>query len=541
VKEDVLRCRLALTVPRICIVLFFLFYLSVGFSVYKDYGISWDEPIQRDSGIISAKYLTSLIVPSFNPPEYSRVPSLRECPDCKYGIIFDSFMYFCDVLLGYHDNMLEQCFYFRHLCTFLLFFVSTIFFFLILNNRFNNWMIGLTGTLFLMLSPRIFADSFYNDKDIVFLSFFIIAIYFFIQFLNTKTHMNSFLFALSSALMVDTRITGVFVPFLAVIMSLLDFIKAKPNSFTDAFKGLIPLFTYLAYCLILMVFFWPYLWENPVRNFIDAFLYMAKYPWPYSDLYMGTFIKATSLPWHYIPVWILVTTPIMYTVFFLFGTFWVLRDTVWRGIKLYCNENERQDFLFLLLFIAPIVTVIILKSTLYNGWRQMYFSYVPFILIAVKGFVQILGIVKRAPAGVGARIASGLVGFIILGLIATSYQMIRSHPFQNVYFNLFAGNNIRQKFDLDYWGLSYRKALQDIVNEDKRAVINLAANSTVPLLNNALLLKEEDVRRLKLTDVQHADYFLTAYESHPQDYQYTNEIYKIVVNNTKIMSVFKLR
>jgi hypothetical protein len=521
--------------------LFFLFYLSLGLSIYKDYGVSWDEPVQRDIGIVSAKYVTSIFIPSYNPPEYTRVPSLRECPDCKYGAIFDLFMYVGDVVLGYSDNMPEQCFYFRHLCTFLLFFVSTIFFFLIINNRFNNWAIGLTGTLFLILSPRIFADSFYNDKDIVFLSFFIIAIYFFIQFLNTKNNMNAFLFALSSALMVDTRITGVFVPFLAVIMSLIDFIKAKHSSFVDVIKGLVPLFTYLAYFSILTVLFWPYLWENLLRNFVDAFLYMAKYPWPYSNLYMGAFIKATSLPWHYIPLWIVITTPIMYTAFFLFGTFWLLRDVMWRGINLYCNENERQDFLSLLLFISPLVAVIILKSTLYNGWRQMYFSYVPFMLIAVRGFVRILGILKRAPAGIGSKIASIPIGFVILSLMVTSYQMIRYHPFQNVYFNHFAGNNIRQKFDLDYWGLSYRKGLQDIVNMDKRPVINLAANSTVPFLNNALLLKEDDVRRLKHTDMQHADYFLTAYEFHPQDYQYTNESYKIIVDNTKIMSVFKLR
>ena len=42
------------------------------------------------------------------------------------------------------------------------------------------------GTTFLLLSPRIFADSFYNNKDIIFLSFFIINIYTAINFFEKQ-------------------------------------------------------------------------------------------------------------------------------------------------------------------------------------------------------------------------------------------------------------------------------------------------------------------------------------------------------------------
>ena len=36
--------------------------------------------------------------------------------------------------------------------------------------------------------------------------------------------------------------------------------------------------------------------------------------------------------------------------------------------------------------------------------------------------------------------------------------MIRDHPYQNVYFNLLAGSDKRHRFELDYWGLSYKEA-----------------------------------------------------------------------------------
>ena len=37
---------------------------------------------------------------------------------------------------------------------------------------FSDWRIGLLSALFLVLTPRFFAESFYNSKDIVFMAVF---------------------------------------------------------------------------------------------------------------------------------------------------------------------------------------------------------------------------------------------------------------------------------------------------------------------------------------------------------------------------------
>ena len=126
-------------------------------------------------------------------------------------------------------------------------------------------------------------------------------------------------------------------------------------------------------------------------------------------------------------------------------------------------------------------------------------------------------------------------------MITTSYQMIRYHPFQNVYFNNLAGNNVGTKYELDYWGLSFRQGLEYIVKKDKRPVIGLTANVIAPMVNNAVFLGKQDISRLRRTNIHQADYFLTNYRWHPQPYKLTNEVYSISVDNQKIMSVFKLR
>ena len=524
--------------PRIVVLIFFLAYLSIGVSIYKDYGISWDEPVHREIAGVTAKYLSSIFIPNFHPTEFVALPSLAEYSAKQYGVVFDLPMYVADLLLGYNGSM-PEAYYLRHLCNFLLFYVSVFFFYLIVRNRLESRALGLIGCFFLILSPRIFAESFYG-KDSVFLSLFIISIYFFIRYLNKKTLANSLLFALATALVVDQRITGIFIPFLAVFVSGIDEMKAV-NIFKNLHKRLFPLFIYLISFSFLLVLFLPYLWENPVRNFMDTFTKMNRFPITYSVLYFGTFIKSTEVPWHYIPVWILITTPLIYTFFFLTGSFLAIQEMIKNGIRFYSNDREREDFLFILLFFAPLIAVIVLNSALYDGWRHLYFIYAPFLLIAMTGVAKLIGIIKEPSFGGEQRAGLFIAAVTVLCLISTGYQMIRYHPFQNVYFNNLAGNSAGESFELDYWGLSFRRGLEYIVNSDKRPAIGLSANVIAPMINNAIFLDNGDLKRLRHANIQQADYFLTNYRWHPEPYQFPNEVYSISVDNQKILSVFKLR
>ena len=116
----------------------------------------------------------------------------------------------------------------RHLVTFLLFYTSVFFFYRLCKYRFNSWKIGLLGSLFLILSPRIFAHSFYNPKDLPFLSMFIISIYTLVSYLNRKTLPRAAIHALICALLIDIRILGIIVPLFTVIFLFADLLIIKP-------------------------------------------------------------------------------------------------------------------------------------------------------------------------------------------------------------------------------------------------------------------------------------------------------------------------
>ena len=119
--------------------------------------------------------------------------------------------------------------------------------------------------------------------------------------------------------------------------------------------------------------------------------------------------------------------------------------------------------------------------------------------------------------------------------------MFVNRPFQNVYFNFLAGENIRQNFELDYWGLSFRQALEYILENDKSKEIRIAASNEECQLNFEILPIEGRKRLFWKKDVEEADYYLTNFRYHPNEYEIGHSVFNIKVGGEKIMEVYKLK
>lgn len=135
---------------------------------------------------------------------------------------------------------------------------------------------------------------------------------------------------------------------------------------------------------------------------------------------------------------------------------------------------------------------------------------------------------------------------IAAGICTTVAFTISAYPFENVYFNCLAGKqtpeNLRSKWELDYWGNSYYQALEYIVQHDTASEINVQVVGLVGE-ENAWLLKPGDRKRIHFTDgTPSPNYFVGWYKDMSQDYSFENkEVYAIRALNSKIVSVFKLR
>jgi len=537
-------------IKKITYVIFLLFFF-IGIYTYKDYGISVDEEFERRVGFYWLEYVLSFT--TFDNFYNSALLKLNEItgftlPTAKdnkfYGVIFNLPMAFLEVVFEINDS--KEYFHLRHLFNFLLFFVSSIFFYKLLLSRFLKYNIALLGTLFFILSPRIYGDSFFNNKDIVFLSLVSIALYFCIKAIEKDNYKNLLIFSIFAAICTSSRILGIIFPISFILFYFLSFFQENKN-----LKKII--FFTISYFIFLIIF-WPALWENPIENFFLAFKY-------FSDLqgfnikmfFNGEYISTNFLPYSYIFTWILITTPILYILLFLIGYYYIFKKLFIRFINikeksnypdLWRDINEKQDLFIFFILTSVIFYLITFNVILYTGWRQIYFLNVFIIYISVYGFYKIHLNLKSK---IKPNIQFGLIGLFLIFIV---YKMIIYHPYQNLYFNSVFNKNAHNKFEVDYWGLTGKKFLESVlILEKNKNQIKIGVASFIPLERSLKLLSKEEREKIIIVgqDYEKADYIYTVFISEVDingndKYKIPSNFTKIdefILDNIKIYEVFK--
>jgi hypothetical protein len=506
--------------------LFFAALLIAGLVVFDDYGISWDEEAQRNLGRINLAYLLR------------GDQELLTYPHRFHGPAFQLLLIVLERAFGLEDS--RTVYLMRHLVTFLLFYAAVIVFYILCARGFSSPWAGLLASLLLVLHPRIFAHSFYNPKDLPLLSVFIISMYTMTRYLETKTLRAAIAHAAACGILVAVRILGIIVPALTIAFVLMDAVSGA----SDRNSRIRLLASALGYCAAFVVFvvaLWPVLWEHPASQFLRALREMGHYSWQGRVWYMGHDVRADSVPWHYVPVWLSITTPILYTVAFLIGVLATVKTLLKHRTTAMLHRQARLGLIALLWFFVPLVTVIALRSVLYDSWRHMFFIYPGFVILSVTGLRWVTQLVRaRFRSGTRiallcllAAVAACSVGNILL-------FMIRNHPHQNVYFNRLAGRNmseVKNTFELDYWGVSYRQALEYILANDSADTVALFAANRPGHANARILPASERKRLLYEDDSAKATYFVSNYRGHPREYECGEEFFSIKVGGARIMVV----
>ncbi|MFB0526328.1 MAG: hypothetical protein ACETVO_02505 [bacterium] len=132
----------------------------------------------------------------------------------------------------------------------------------------------------------------------------------------------------------------------------------------------------------------------------------------------------------------------------------------------------------------PIVVVIGMRSVLYDAWRQMFFVYPAFLMLSLAGLASL--------------------------------------------------------FELDYWGLSYRKALEFILRTDRNRIIKVYVPNWPGKANLDILTSDGRNRLMYMENPKEAKYFLSNYRWHREEYPYREEYYSIKIDGAKIMVVYKM-
>ncbi|NCA99178.1 MAG: hypothetical protein EOM70_07360 [Clostridia bacterium] len=471
----------------------FAILLLTGLLSYQDYGISTDEEACHYRAVVTAKYVADTV--GLNATFPDNIPAMADYSDRDHGVLFDLAAYALERQLGLQDS--RQIFIFKHLLTYLVFFAGLIAFYQLVTRRLRDWRWGLLGAVMLFLSPRLFADAFYNAKDLVFMVTYLMAMNTASSLFEKPTLGRTLIHGLATAVAIATRVMGIVLVPATIFFLLLPqkriYIAPEPWS-----RRAVRIAAYLTATLALTVLFWPMLWSSPLENFAAAFQSLSRFErWSKEVLLMGRSFLSTDLPWYFSLVWITLTTPLVYLGLFLVGVAdWLHRVLVQQKLRFWHQSDTLADTFFQALFWGPLVSVVIFNSVLYDGWRQLYFIYPAFLICALTGLHMLFHLLKEKK-----RIWAFLLTVIVtISLGSTAVWMVRAHPLQNVYFNSLASSNWRSQYDLDYWGLANRAALEAIVAADPSEKILIAEISAASVSESFRILEPQDRTRLSMMD-----------------------------------------
>ena len=473
-----------------------LLFAVAGVAALDDYGVGADELVFRNDAIAAADYIMG--DRDALPTDHNRF----------YGIAFELPLLLVERFLNLQDS--RDIFLSRHLLIRLFFIVGGFFCGLLAYRMFGSRWAGLLAMLLFLLHPRLYAHSFYNSKDIPFLVMFVIALYLTHRAFRKDTVVAFALLGVVVGLAINVRPFALLLLPAALAMRGMDWRFASGPLYRR--RILVTGGVFAAAVLLAIYVSHPYYWENPLR-FIDGLRELSQHPTHTLNLFQGEFFRSYAVPPHYIPVWFGITAPPVALMLGGVGA----AGVCWRGLRApgrMLRQGELR-FLFLLLgcFLLPVAAAIVLEANIYNGWRHMYFLWAPFCLLAVAGLrwlagnVRVGGGKKRLNYLNPARRAAAyvLAGASLAGAVTA---IVSLHPYQHIYFNFLVDRgteeSLREQFDMDYWGLSYRQGMEYLLERYPQLPLYIQGYSNIA--KNSRILTEETRERLFFVNREDADF-----------------------------------
>ena len=439
-------------------------FAIAGVAVFDDYGLGWDEFDQRRTARANVDYALGA----------SQEPPILH--DRYYGVAIEMPLLLAERALRLQD--IRHIYLTRHLLTHLFFIAGGFACAMLAYRMLGSRWIALLAMLLFLLHPRLYAHSFFNSKDVPFAALLLIALYLAHRAFRRDTLGAFLLCGIVMGLAINLR------PFALMLLPMLLAMRAldlRQAGRTERKHILATAAAFLAAALATAYITHPYYWENPLR-FVEGVRALSQHPTIIDNLFMGEIYRSDAVPWNFIPVWFAITAPPVALLLGAIGCAAVCLQTIARPLAALRDRETRFRVMLLGCIVLPVAVAIILQSNIYTGWRQMYFLWAPFCLLAAVG----LHIVANIRMGGGIWKVMGLLpewirggirlhmaqralayGVAGIGLLTTLTAMAALHPHQQVYFNALVDTNtpgaLAKRYDMDYWQVAHKQLLEHLL------------------------------------------------------------------------------
>ncbi len=432
--------------------------IIVGLFIFRDYGLSWDEPLFYDYG--------NALGYAYSPGEWF---SGHFDVTNSYGASGDdhktrgpAYLFLAREPVYLLESLGVDQASAWHLINF-LFFQLGICFLYRLSTRWMKPHAALAAAALFSWQPLLWGHAFINPKDPPFLTFFLASVCLGFEMVDKLSRdepkiSTVILPAIFLGITTSIRVLGplagllVFIYFLTTVLQ-----KRNLRASVAYHPAMRPWLVFSAYggiAITTMFITWPFLWENPVARFFDVFRLMSDNPTNLSVLFGGQIYRAGELPRSYLPFMLAATLTEPVWVLFILGVV----ASYWKRIRDHSSQKKNELItvtLILSWLVVLVAYVLIRKPAMYDGIRHFLFILPPIFIFTGFAFEYLHARIR--PSWLYAGIA-------FLTLVPGILGMGQLHPYQYTYYNSLIGGTEHafRKYETDYWLTCYKDAVEEL-------------------------------------------------------------------------------
>ena len=485
--------------PSLPIFLLLAANIICGLFVFRDYGLSWDEPLFYD-------YADSLGY-AYSPKEwfsgnfdlenaYGSSGTDHATRGPAYILLTRQPVYFLE-LFGIDSAPAW------HLVNFLTFQLGVYFLYRLALHLMKAPAAIASAALFAW-QPLLWGHAFINPKDPPFLVFFLGSVFLGFEMVDKLKDETAGKGQKLFSVILAAGFLGIAtsIRVLGPLAGLLVFVYALAN-----LKPRIYLFSnfliYICTAALTLFITWPYLWPDPIGRFLEVFRFMSENPTQLAVLFNGQIYQADELPRRYLPVLLSLTLTEPIWLLFTSGLIIGIWKQFFRNRKLTTGHWSLNTTPWLILswFLIPFLYVILRKPPMYDGYRHFLFMLPPVFIFAGLGLDNVHDRIK-------ARWLTALITSLVLapGIIG----IIQLHPYEYAYYNSFTGGTTGafRTFETDYWLTCYKESMEDFqtqITEPSTIYIHREAYIAATYARENVKVLEE---RGALDQIKSGDYIL---------------------------------
>jgi len=452
----------------LALVLLFLFLIA-GLVIVDDYGVSLDTDGQRRVAINTLNL-------------YDNLGWLQVDADAVrfYGAAFELPLFLLtERILGLEDP--RHIYLARHVLTHLLFLLGGFCCYLLAFRLSGDRLAALLIMLLFLLSPRLYAHSFFNSKDAVLASAFVMALLVVSRAFD-KDSVGAYRWCGAAAgLLVNLRIMGVVL--FAAVLVFRAWAWFRTEGGAARRRVAVTLGAFALWGGLVLFISLPYLWDDPVGRLSEYWTALANHPIVPYELFRGQVFSGAALPWDFMLRWFVISQPPVTLLLGLLGlgalglaAKGVFRNGVGAGPGRGLGAAElRFGVLLATCFALPLVAFVLLRPNTLDDWRHFYFLHGPFCLLAT---FALMGLRQQSARGVRKKRVGGVAcALTAAGLCVVALEMAQIHPNQHLYFNFLADRKtperLRERYETDYWDMMLRQGYEHILRQRPASTINM--------------------------------------------------------------------